>query len=119
MARRRVGDLVREEVGLFGLRPGFSTRPILTKRHEDLDLVAFQVRHFTVKRKYRDVPACYSTVQLPYGVAVLDRQRHGRAQRRARPEHVAYGQRFESLEEAQAYLDRWERKWAYTGMRTP
>ena len=41
-------------------------------------------------------------------------QREGRARRRARQEHTLKGLRFESLEEAQTYLDHWEAKWADT-----
>ena len=41
-------------------------------------------------------------------------QGQGRSRRRPRAEDAAQGLRFETLEEAQAYLDRWEERWADT-----
>jgi transposase len=63
---------------------------------------------------YRDVLAHYGSVALPCRVA--DPHRKGKVERgvgRAKNTPLK-GQRFESLEEAQAYLDRWEAHWADT-----
>jgi transposase len=63
---------------------------------------------------YSDVLAHYGAVALPCRVADPDRKGKvesgvGHAQKTP-----LKGQRFESLEEAQAYLDHWEQKWADT-----
>jgi transposase len=63
---------------------------------------------------YRDVLAHYGAVALPCRVADPDRKGKvesgvGHAQRTP-----LKGQRFETLEEAQTYLDHWEQKWADT-----
>ena len=63
---------------------------------------------------YRDVLAHYGVVALPCRVRHADRKGKvesgvGHAQRTP-----LQGMRFESLEEAQAYLDRWEARWADT-----
>jgi transposase len=62
---------------------------------------------------YRDVLAHYGVTALPCRVRHPDRKGKvesgiGHAQQKLR------GLRFESLEEAQAYLDRWEERWADT-----
>ena len=63
---------------------------------------------------YRDVLAHYSAVALPCRVADPDRK--GKVERGVghAKNTPLKGQRFESLEEAQAYLDRWEAHWADT-----
>ena len=63
---------------------------------------------------YRDVLAHYGVTALPCRVRDPDRKGKvesgvGHAQRTP-----LRGKRFESLEEAQAYLDRWEERWADT-----
>lgn len=63
---------------------------------------------------YRDVLAHYGAVALPCRVGDPDRKGKvesgvGHAQKTP-----LKGQRFESLSEAQAYLDHWEQKWADT-----
>jgi transposase len=63
---------------------------------------------------YRDVLAHYGAIALPCRVGDPDRKGKvesgvGHAQRTP-----LKGQRFESLTEAQAYLDHWEQKWADT-----
>jgi transposase len=63
---------------------------------------------------YRDVLAHYGVVALPCRVRDPDRKGKvesgvGHAQRTP-----LYGMRFESIEEAQAHLDRWETNWADT-----
>ena len=63
---------------------------------------------------YRDVLAHYGAVALPCRVADPDRK--GKVERGVghAKNTPLKGQRFESLEEAQAYLDRWEANWADT-----
>ena len=68
----------------------------------------------TLNPLYRDVLAHYGTVAMPCRVQHPDRKGKvesgiGHAQRTP-----LKGLRFESLEEAQAYLDRWEAHWADT-----
>jgi transposase len=67
----------------------------------------------TLNPLYRDVLAHYGVTALPCRVRHPDRKGKvesgiGHAQQKLR------GLRFESLEEAQAYLDRWEERWADT-----
>ncbi len=63
---------------------------------------------------YRDVLAHYGAVALPCRVADPDRK--GKVERGVghAKNTPLKGQRFEDLEEAQAYLDRWEAHWADT-----
>jgi transposase len=63
---------------------------------------------------YRDVLTHYGAVALPCRVADPDRK--GKVERGVghAKNTPLKGQRFESLEEAQAYLDRWEAHWADT-----
>jgi transposase len=63
---------------------------------------------------YRDVLAHYGAVALPCRVADPDRK--GKVERGVghAKNTPLKGMRFESLEEAQAYLDRWEANWADT-----
>ena len=68
----------------------------------------------TLNPLYRDVLKHYGAVALPCRVRDPDRKGKvesgvGHAQKTP-----LKGQRFESLEEAQAYLDRWEERWADT-----
>ncbi|HEX8893108.1 MAG TPA: IS21 family transposase [Terriglobales bacterium] len=68
----------------------------------------------TLNPLYRDVLAHYGAVALPCRVADPDRK--GKVERGVghAKNTPLKGQRFESLEEAQAYLDRWEAHWADT-----
>jgi transposase len=66
----------------------------------------------TLNPLYRDVLTHYGAVALPCKVADPDRKGKvesgvGHAQKTP-----LKGQRFESMEEAQAYLDHWEERWA-------
>lgn len=63
---------------------------------------------------YRDVLAHYGTVALPCRVGDPDRKGKVEAGVGHAQKTPLKGQRFESLEEAQAYLDHWEEKWADT-----
>jgi transposase len=62
---------------------------------------------------YRDVLAHYGVTALPCRVRHPDRK--GKVESGVRhAQQKVRGLRFESLEQAQAYLDRWERRWADT-----
>jgi hypothetical protein len=62
---------------------------------------------------YRDVLAHYDVTALPCRVRHPDRK--GKVESGVRhAQQKVRGLRFESLEEAQTYLDRWERRWADT-----
>ena len=62
---------------------------------------------------YRDVLAHYGVVALPCRVRHPDRK--GKVESGVRhAQQKVRGLRFESLEQAQAYLDRWEQRWADT-----
>src|SRR6059058_894907 len=62
---------------------------------------------------YRDVLAHYGVVALPCRVGDPDRK--GKVESAIGHTQAALkGLRFESLEEAQAYLDRWDARWADT-----
>jgi transposase len=63
---------------------------------------------------YRDVLAHYKTVALPCRVRDPDRKGKVEAGVGHAQKTPLKGQRFESLEQAQAYLDRWEEHWADT-----
>jgi transposase len=62
---------------------------------------------------YRDVLAHYGVTALPCRVRHPDRK--GKVESGVRhAQQKVRGLRFESIEEAQTYLDRWERRWADT-----
>jgi hypothetical protein len=63
---------------------------------------------------YRDVLAHYGAVALPCRIKDPDRKGKVEAGVGHAKRTPLKGQRFESLEEAQAYLDRWESHWADT-----
>jgi transposase len=68
----------------------------------------------TVNPLFRDVLAHYSVVALPCRIQDPDRKgkvESGIGHTKRTP---LKGMRFESLEEAQTYLDRWEQRWADT-----
>ncbi len=67
----------------------------------------------TLNPLYRDVLAHYGTVALP--CRVRDPDRKGKVESAiAHTQAALQGLRFETLEEAQAYLDRWDARWADT-----
>lgn len=68
----------------------------------------------TLNPLYRDLLAHYGTVALPARVRHPDRK--GKVERSIgyAQDTALKGKRFESLEEAQAYLDRWAARWADT-----
>ena len=61
---------------------------------------------------YRDVLAHYGVVALPCRRRRSGSQRQGRGRGRPRAEDPVEGLRFETLEAAQASLERWETNWA-------
>src|SRR5215216_6547817 len=68
----------------------------------------------TLNPLYRDVLAHYGAVALPCRVNDPDRKGKVEAGVGHAKKTPLKGQRFESLEAAQAYLDRWETNWADT-----
>jgi transposase len=68
----------------------------------------------TLNPLYRDVLAHYGVVALPCRVRDPDRKGKVEAGVGHAQKTPLKGLRFESLEEAQAYLDRWEERWADT-----
>src|SRR5207247_565116 len=67
---------------------------------------------------YRDVLAHYGVTALPCRVRHPDRK--GKVESAVgHAQHKLQGLRFERLEEGQAYLDRWEERWADTRIHGP
>ncbi len=95
---RRLGGTVRFVV-LDNLREGVSTPDVYDP---------------TLNPLYRDVLAHYGVVALPCRVRDPDRKGKVEAGVGHAQKTPLKGLRFESLEEAQAYLDRWEEHWADT-----
>jgi transposase len=97
-AFRRLGGSVRIVV-LDNLREGVLTPDIYEP---------------TLNPLYRDVLAHYGAVALPCRVNDPDRKGKVEAGVGHAKKTPLKGQRFESVEQAQAYLDRWETNWADT-----
>src|SRR5881227_2758144 len=97
-AFRRLGGVVRVVV-LDNLREGVLTPDIYDP---------------TVNPLYRDVLAHYGAVALACRVHDPDRKGKVESGVGHTKKTPLQGKRFESLEEAQAYLDRWEERWADT-----
>lgn len=68
----------------------------------------------TLNPLYRDVLAHYGAVALPCRVKDPDRKGKVEAGVGHAQKTPLKGMRFESMEQAQAYLDRWEERWADT-----
>jgi transposase len=68
----------------------------------------------TLNPLYRDVLAHYAVVALPCRIKDPDRKGKVESGIGHTQKTPLKGMRFESLEEAQAYLDRWEQRWADT-----
>jgi transposase len=68
----------------------------------------------TLNPLYRDVLAHYGVVALPCRIQDPDRKGKVESGIGHTQKTPLKGIRFESLEEAQAYLDRWEERWADT-----
>jgi transposase len=98
IAFRRLGGSVRIVV-LDNLREGVLTPDIYEP---------------TLNPLYRDVLAHYGAVAMPCRVKDPDRKGKVEAGVGHAQKTPLKGQRFESLEQAQAYLDRWETNWADT-----
>ena len=97
-AFRRLGGTVRVIV-LDNLREGVLTPDVYDP---------------TLNPLYRDVLAHYGVVALPCRVGDPDRKGKVEAGVGHAQKTPLRGLRFETLEEAQAYLDRWETRWADT-----
>jgi transposase len=103
-AFRRLGGVTRVVV-LDNLREGVLTPDIYEP---------------TLNPLYRDVLHHYGATALP--CRVQDPDRKGKVESgvgHAKKKTPLKGQRFESLEDAQAYLDRWEAHWADTRIHGP
>jgi len=68
----------------------------------------------TINPLFRDVLAHYGVVALPCRIKDPDRKGKVESGVGHAKKTPLKGMRFESLEEAQAYLDRWEERWADT-----
>jgi transposase len=68
----------------------------------------------TINPLFRDVLAHYGVVALPCRIQDPDRKGKVESGIGYTKRTALKGMRFESLEEAQAYLDRWEERWADT-----
>jgi len=68
----------------------------------------------TINPLYRDMLAHYGAVAMPCRVGDPDRKGKVEAGVAHAQKTPLKGQRFEKLEEAQVYLDRWEERWADT-----
>ncbi len=97
-AFRRLGGTVRVVV-LDNLKEGVLTPDIYDP---------------TLNPLYRDVLAHYGVVALPCRVGDPDRKGKVEAGVGHAKKTPLRGLRFERLDDAQAYLDRWERRWADT-----
>jgi hypothetical protein len=94
-------------------RLGGSTRIVVLDNLREGVLVP-DIYDSTLNPLYRDVLAHYGVVALP--CRINDPDRKGKVERSVghAKNTPLKGKRFESLEEAQAYLDRWETSWADT-----
>lgn len=95
-AFRRLGGVVKVVV-LDNLREG---------------VLAPDVYEPTLNPLYRDMLAHYGVVALPARVGHPDRKGKVESSIGYAQKTPIKGQRFESIEEAQAYLDRWTERWA-------
>jgi transposase len=94
-------------------RLGGSTRTVVLDNLKE-GVLTPDVYEPTLNPLYRDVLAHYGVVGLPCRVGDPDRKgkvESGIGHTQKTPLH---GQRFETLEQAQAYLDRWDAHWANT-----
>jgi transposase len=94
-------------------RLGGSTRVVVLDNLKE-GVLTPDIYEPTLNPLYRDVLAHYGVVGLPCRVGDPDRKgkvESGIGHAQKTPLH---GQRFETLEQAQAYLDRWEAHWADT-----
>jgi len=77
-------------------------------------VLAADIYEPTLNPLYRDVLSHYGVVAMP--CRVRDPERKGKVESGVghAQKTPLKGQRFEALEEAQAYLDHWEKRWADT-----
>jgi transposase len=94
-------------------RLGGSTRTIVLDNLRE-GVLAPDIYDPTINPLYRDVLKHYGTIPLP--CRVNDPDRKGKVERGVGHAKTTplKGLRFESLEQAQAYLDHWEERWADT-----
>lgn len=94
-------------------RLGGSTRVVVLDNLKE-GVLAPDVYDATLNPLYRDVLAHYSAVALPCRVQDPDRKGKVESGVGHAKKTPLKGQRFESLEAAQSYLDQWEERWADT-----
>jgi transposase len=94
-------------------RLGGSTRIVVLDNLREGVLVP-DIYDPSVNPLYRDVLAHYGVVALPCRIRDPDRKGKVEAGVGHAKKTPLKGKRFESLEEAQAYLDHWEERWADT-----
>ena len=95
------------------LRLGGSTRVVVLDNLKEGVSVP-DIYDPTVNPLFRDVLAHYGVVALPCRIQDPDRKGKVESGVGHTKRTALKGMRFESLEEAQAYLDRWEERWADT-----
>jgi transposase len=94
-------------------RLGGSTRVVVLDNLKEGVLVP-DIYDPSLNPLYRDVLAHYGVVALPCRIRDPDRKGKVEAGVGHAKKTPLKGKRFESLEEAQAYLDHWEERWADT-----
>jgi len=94
-------------------RLGGSTRVVVLDNLKE-GVLAPDIYDSTLNPLYRDVLAHYSAIALPCRVRDPDRKGKVEAGVGHAQKTPLKGQRFESLEAAQSYLDQWEERWADT-----
>jgi len=94
-------------------RLGGSTRTIVLDNLRE-GVIAPDIYDPTLNRVYADMLAHYSVTALPCRIRHPDRKGKVESAVGHAQKTPLKGLRFESLEEAQAYLDRWEERWADT-----
>jgi hypothetical protein len=94
-------------------RLGGSTRIVVLDNLREGVLVP-DIYDSSLNPLYRDVLAHYGVVALPCRIRDPDRKGKVEAGVGHAIKTLLKGKRFESLEEAQAYLDHWEERWADT-----
>jgi transposase len=94
-------------------RLGGSTRVVVLDNLKE-GVLTPDIYEPTLNPLYRDVLAHYGVVGLPCRVGDPDRKGKVESGIGHTQKTPLYGQRFETLEQAQAYLDRWDAHWADT-----
>jgi transposase len=102
------GSLTRPPLGEFEVATG------VVLDHLREGVVQPDIYDPTINPLYRDVLAHYDVVALPCRVRDPDRKGKVESGIGHTQKTPLRGQRFETIEAAQAYLDQWETRWADT-----